>query len=153
MQGNTGLAGQSLKAAAVAAYVGSLVIVLTFQFWRYQTGADARMCPIGSRDLTDWCTIGELSLALLFDFLWALYGTPFALVITIPCAIALGSLAPPLERRADGFLVALVQYGLGITFGVAVGLLLQAVTAGLIAACAGVWTFRRARYVIMPRSK
>src|SRR4051794_10280305 len=99
MNRRTELTKQSLMAAVVAAYVGALVSFLIFQVWRFQTGADARICPVGARELSDWCTIGELSLAFLFDFLWAVYALPFALILTIPCAIVLGRLAPHLEER------------------------------------------------------
>lgn len=146
MKGRTGLTKQSLMAALVAAYVGALVSFLIFQVWRFQTGADARICPVGARELSDWCTIGELSLAFLFDFLWALYGLPFALILTVPCAIVLGRLAPHLEKRLAGAPLALAQYGLGASLGVAAGVLLGAVAAGLVGACAGVWIFRRLRY-------
>ena len=146
VQTNAGLFKQSLKAAVVAAYVGALISFLIFQVWRYQTGADASICPVGPQDLTDWCTVGELSLAFLFDFLWALYGTPLALVITLPCAVALGSLAPQFESRLRGRALSFVQYGLAAGLGLAVGLIFQAVAEGVIAAFAGAWTFRRARY-------
>ena len=97
MQGKVGLTKQSLLAAAVAAYVGALVAFVTFQIWRFQTGADASMCPTEAGDWDRWCAGGELLLALVFDFLWALYGWPFAFVLTAPCALALGRLAPRLE--------------------------------------------------------
>ena len=147
VQTNSGLTKQSLKAAALAAYVGALATLLFYTIWRIQNGADARMCPIGSRDLTDLCTIGELSLAFLFDAYWAIFALPFALVLTTPCAIVLGRLAPRLENRFEGSSLALMQYGLGMAAGFGVGYLIQAVAAGAIAACAGVWMFRRARYV------
>jgi hypothetical protein len=150
VQTRTGLNKQSLIAAAVAAYVGALVSFLIFQVWRYQTGADASMCPAGSADLRHWCGIGELSLAFVFDFLWALYGFPFALVLTAPCALALGQLAPSLEREFTGRTLALVQYGLAAAVGLIAGLLLGAVAAGLAAAGAGVWVFRRTRYLKSP---
>lgn len=126
--------------------MGALASFLLFQIWRFQTGADARICPVGSRDLSDWCTIGELSLAFLFDFLWALYGLPFALVLTVPCALGLGRLAPHLEQRLTGRLLALAEYGLAAVLGVAVGAVLGTVVGGLAGACTGVWIFRRLRY-------
>ena len=136
-------------AAIVAAYIGALVSFLVFQIWRYQTGADASMCPVGSDDLDHWCGVGELLLAFAADFLWALYGLPVALVLTAPCAFALGFLAPRLESRFAERPLALVQYGLGAVTGLTAGLALggfEAIAAGFFAGCAGVWAFRRARY-------
>jgi hypothetical protein len=150
VQGNKSLAKQCLIAAIVAAYVGALVSFMLFQIWRYRTGADATMCPVGSNDLAHWCGIGELSLALLFDFLWALYGLPFALVLTIPCAFALGFLAPRFERSLAGRSLSLVQYGLAAGLGVVAGLALEAIVAGFVGGCAGGWAFRRARYSRTP---
>ena len=146
VQIDAGLIKQTLKAAFVAAYVGALISFWFSLVWRIQTGADARMCPVGSQDLTDWCTVGELLLAFLLAFLWALYGTPFALVITLPCAIALGLLASPIESRLRASALSFVQYGLAAGLGLAVGLVLHVVAGGVIAAFAGAWTFRRARY-------
>lgn len=146
MKIDTGLIKQSLKAAVVAAYVGALISFWISLVWRLQTGADARMCPVGSQDLTDWCTLGEMSLAFSLTFLWALFATPVALVITLPCAIALGLLAPRIESRLRASALSFVQYGLAAGLGLAVGLVLQVVAGGVIAALAGAWTFRRARY-------
>ena len=145
VQGKVGLTKQSLLAAAVAAYVGALVAFVTFQLWRFQTGADASMCPTEA-DWDRWCAGGELLLALVFDFLWALYGWPFAFVLTAPCALALGRLAPRLELHLVEPSLARAQYALGAALGLAAGLLLQEVVAALFAAFAGVWIFRRARY-------
>jgi hypothetical protein len=153
MKREAGLTKQSLVAAVGAAYVGALVFFVLDLVWRFQTGADARICPVGSRDLLDWCTIGELSLAFLFDFLWALYGLPFALVLTAPCALGLGRLAPYLEERISGGSLASAEYGLGASLGAAAGALLGALLAGLAAACAGVWIFRRLRYRNGPRGR
>lgn len=146
MSGNKGLAKQCLTAAVAAAYVGALGGFFISSVWRYQTGADASMCPVGSGNLQHLCGIGELSLAFLFDFLWALYGLPFALVLTAPCALALGALAAPLEARLNGRALMIAQYGLAAVLGLVAGLALGVVIAGIFAACTGVWTFRRARY-------
>ena len=135
-----------MLAAAVAAYVGALVTFVTFQIWRFKVGADASMCPAEAGDWGRWCAAGELLLALLFDFLWAVYGWPFAFVLTAPCALALGRLAPPLELRLVEPSLARAQYALGAALGLVAGLFLQEVVAALLAAFAGVWIFRRARY-------
>lgn len=146
VQIDTGLIKQSVIAAFVAAYVGALISFWISLVWRFQTGADASMCPVGLQDLTDWCTLGEMLLAFSLTFLWALFGTPFALVITLPCAIALGLLAPRIECRLRASALSFVQYGLAAGLGLAVGLILHVVAGGVIAALAGAWTFRRARY-------
>jgi hypothetical protein len=123
-----------------------LASFLLFTVWRIQTGADARICPVGSQSLSDWCTIGEISIAFVFDLLWALYGLPFALVLTAPCAIGLGRLAPLLEQHLEGRALALVQFGLGLALGLVAGIFLEAVVAGLVASGVGVWVFRHQRY-------
>ncbi len=146
VQTETGLIKQSLEAAFVAAYVGVLISFWISLVWRFQTGADASMCPVGSQDLTDWCTLGEMLVAFSLTFLWALFGTPIALVITVPCAIALGLLAPRIESRLRPSALSFAQYGLAAGLGLAVGLVLHVVAGGVIAALAGAWTFRRARY-------
>jgi hypothetical protein len=146
MQRKAGLTAQSLIAALGAAYVGAFLSFLLLQLWQFQMAPDARICPVGARGFSDWCTLGELSLALFFDFIWALYGLPFAVVLTIPCAVGLGRLAPVLERRFKGRSLALAQYGLGASLGIAAGALLGPAVAGLAAGCAGVWIFRRLRY-------
>ena len=121
MQRKAGLTAQSLIAALGAAYVGAFLSFLLLQLWQFQMAPDARICPVGTRGFSDWCTLGELSLALFFDFIWALYGLPFAVVLTIPCAVGLGRLAPVLERRFKGRSLALAQYGLGASLGIAAG--------------------------------
>lgn len=140
------LAEQCLLAALAAAYVGALASFMLFQIWRYRTGADATFCPIGSNDLSHWCGIGELSFALLFDFLWALYGLPFALVLTIPSAFGLGFFAPWLEGKLSSRSQLYAQYGLATALGLLIGSLLGEPLSGLAGALAGAWTFRHARY-------
>jgi len=118
-----------------------------------QTGSDARLCSV---DAGQWCTIAEGAAAFLLTFLWALYGFPFALVLTLPGALLVGRLAPMLEREFDVSRIRLVQYSLGTGIGVAVAMLLELATdgkvslrvvvAGLLAGAAGVFAFRRARY-------
>jgi len=118
-----------------------------------QTGVDARLCSV---DAGQWCTIAEGTAAFLFAFLWALYGLPFALVLTIPCAVLVSRLAPTLERELDRSRLRLAQYFLGSGIGIVVAMLFDLVTggevsllmaiAGLSAGFAGVWAFRRQRY-------
>lgn len=156
MERRAGLTKQSLIAALIAAYVAPLVLFVLSFVQRIQTGGDARMCPVGSRDIHDWCTIAEHAGAFLFNFLWALYGLPFALVLTVPFALALGRLAPSLERSLDERALAQAQYGLGAAAGLLAAILLDltfgsvptliTALAGLSAGPAGVWAFRRARY-------
>ena len=150
MQRNAGLTTQSLTAALGAAYVGVLVSYMVFQVRGIQTNVDAFICPFGPREMWDGCTIGELSLAFLFDFLWALYGLPFAFVLTAPCAVGLGRLSPRLEQRLAGRSLALAQYGLGASLGLVAGALIGEALAGLAAACAAVWIFRWIRYRLGP---
>jgi hypothetical protein len=156
MEHQNGLTKQSLIAAATAAYVGPWLIFAIDLGWRIQAGADVRICPIGSQDLTDLCTIAEFLGAYLFVFLWALYGFPFALALTIIPALMLGRLARPLERKIGGMNLGLAQFALGTTAGAGVMLSLALVTderspatpaiVGMLAAAMGVWAFRRARY-------
>lgn len=146
MKANLGLTKQSLFGAALAAYAGALVALLSSTLWRVQMGSDARMCPEGSRELTDLCTMGELGLAVFFDFLWATIGSLFALVLTVPCALVLGRLSPALERRFEGNMLAIVQYGLASTVGIGVGYFTQMLVPSIAAACSGVWMFRKVRY-------
>jgi len=79
-----------------------------------------------------------------------LYGLPFALVLTVPCAFALGFMAPRFERRIDGRSLTLIQYAMAAGLGVVAGLALGAIVAGLVGGCAGGWAFRRARYSRTP---
>lgn len=142
------LTGQSLLASVIAAYVGVLASLVVSLIWRVQTGADARICPPESQSLRDWCSIGELSLALFLNLFWALFGVPFALVLTAPCAWGLGRFAPRLERQFESRELAAIQYGLAAIIGMIAGLLLQVVVAGLLSALSGVWIFRRVRYAL-----
>jgi hypothetical protein len=151
------LTGQSLVAALIAAYVAPLILFAFDLVWRIQTGADARICPAGSRELSDWCTMAEMAVAFLFVFLWAIYGLPFAAVITVPIALGLGRLAPRLERKFDARMLAVAQFGLGAASGLIAACLLDVslgdgapsfatAVAGLLAALMGVCGFRFARY-------
>jgi hypothetical protein len=97
MEHRGGLTKQSLIAAATAAYGGSWFLFAENLLWRMQTGADARLCPVGSQHFTDWCTLAEGLSAFVFVFLWALYALPFALALTVIPALALGQLAPILD--------------------------------------------------------
>jgi len=156
MQRQKGLTRQSLIAASTAAYAGSWVLFAINLVWRIHTGADARICPLGSQDFSDWCTIGETLAAFLLVFLWALYALPFALAVTIVPALALARLSPRLERRNNDPKLGLAQYALAATVGVFVMLLLSvatgedsvviSATVGFVGALAGVWAFRRTRY-------
>ena len=156
MNRQTGLTKQSLIAACAAAYAGSWLLLAVNLFWRIQTGADDRICPVGSQDFTDWCTIAEVSGAFLLVFLWALYALPIALALTVIPALALGRLAPILELRTNDHKVCLAQYVLAAASGVFLMLSLAiatanriettSATAGFVGAVVGTWAFRRARY-------
>lgn len=156
MNRQAGLTKQSLIAACAAAYAGSWFLFAVNLLWRIQTGADARICPAGSQDFTDWCTMAEVSGAFLLVFLWALLALPIALALTVIPALALGRLTPFIERRTNGHKLGLAQYALAAAVGVFVMLLLAiatanrldttSATAGFVGAVVGVWAFRRARY-------
>jgi hypothetical protein len=146
VQKKSDLIRQWFYASVIAAYVGVLGSLSISLFWRIQAGTDARICPADSQTLQDWCTIGEFSLAYLLNVFWALFGIPFALVLTVPCAFALSRLVPTLERHFGAASQAAIQYILAAMLGLLVGLLLQVAVAGLAAALSGVWAFRRVRY-------
>jgi hypothetical protein len=158
IEASGGLIRQSGVAAIVAAYTGCLLFFAFDMIWRIQSGADARMCPPGSDSPSDWCTIAEFSLAFLLVPVWALYGLPFALVLTLPTALVLARFAPALETRLYPRELALTQYALGSFAGSAIlallaawagerpsGILLE-ITCGIVAGIIGVFTFRRRRY-------
>ena len=140
----------------MAAYVGAWLIFAIDLWVRIQTGADARICPVGSQDLTDWCTMAENTGAFLFVFLWALYGLPFAFVLTLLPAIALGRLAPALEHNLDGQKLHRIQLALAAAVGSVVMLGFAYATGensvstlaivGLLAGVAGALAFQRVRY-------
>lgn len=152
-----GLTKQSLFAAVTAAYVGAWLIFAVDLWLRIRTGADARMCPVGSQGPSDLCTIAEVTGAYLFVFLWALYGLPIGLVLTLVPALVLGRLAPRFESQRDPRRLATAQFGLAAAVGACAMLIwgiawkeqspaALAVIGGL-AGVAGAWAFRRARYV------
>jgi hypothetical protein len=156
MEQTKALTKPSLIGAATAAYVGAWLLFAIDLFWRIRTGADARICPPGSQDPTDLCTIAEVAGAFLFVFLWALYGLPFALVLTVVPALVLGRFAPTLESKFEAPTLNVAQYALGAAIGALVMLLFAIATsddsvavltlAGFIAGVSGVWAFRRSRY-------
>lgn len=140
----------------MAAYVGAWLIFAIDLWVRIQTGADARICPVGSQDLTDWCTMAEVAGSYLFVFLWALYGLPLAFVFALLPAVALGRLAPTLERNLDGQKLNRIQLALAAAVGAIVMLGFAYTTGeksvstltivGLLAGVAGALAFQRARY-------
>ncbi len=140
------LTNQTISAACVAGYIGAFAGLGMNLIWRIQTGADARICPVGSQDWNDLCTLAEISGAFLLNFIWALFALPFALIVTVPCAMLLGLVAPQLERRLDTLPLAIAQYPLGAFTGLIAGYLLGVSFPGLIGALAGVWVFRLQRY-------
>lgn len=156
MNNQASLTKQSMIAACAAAYSGAWFGFAVELLWRFQTGTDARICPVGSQAFTDWCTMAEVSGAFLLVFLWALYALPIALALTVIPALALGRMAPALERKTNGHALGLTQYALAAGVGVFVMVLLAiatgiradatSATAGFVGAIAGVWAFRRARY-------
>lgn len=146
MRTNAGLTKQSIIASVVAAYVGAYFALATSLIWRIQAGTSARLCPADVQSLSDWCTVGELSLALVLNFLWAGFGLPFAFVIAAPCALMLGRLAPKLESWMTGRALAAAQFILGALIGLIAGLFFELALAGVLAGVSGVWMFRRYRY-------
>jgi hypothetical protein len=146
------LAKQSAFGALVAAYVSPLILFWIDLVWRVRSAADGSIC---GADASAICALAETFGAFLFTFLWALLGLPFAFVITLPCALILGLMAPSLEQRLEQSTLALVQYGLAAAVGVIAGLILDLASfdsisftwiAGIIGGPCGAWAFRRKRY-------
>jgi hypothetical protein len=151
-----GLTRQSLGAAAIAAYGGSVFMFALDMTYRVNAGSDARSCPVGSREITDICTVGEYAVAYLFTLLWAAYAFPIAIIFCLPVGYCLGRLAPLLEGQFSPRKVRLLQYLLATLTGFGLMFLFSALSGdadrwpagliGFIAGAIGVWVFRRMRY-------
>ena len=147
------LTRQSIWGAVIAAYVTPLVLFWFDLAWRIRTGADASMCGV---DASTFCTIAEAIGAFLFTFLWALFGLPLALLVTMPCALVLGRLAPTFEDRFGQRTLGQLQYGLAAAVGVIAGFLVDIASfgsvscitwvAGMAGGLCGAWAFRQKRY-------
>jgi hypothetical protein len=106
---------------------------------------------VDQQDPTSLCTLAEVTLAYLYVFVFAAMGLPVALAVTVLPSLALGRLAPPLERKMGGRSLTVVQYVLGASVGAICAAALTDLSAlfafaGAAAGSGGAWAFRRARY-------
>lgn len=153
-----GLTKQSLSAAAIAAYAGSVLMFAIDLTRRIYIGSDADMCSARDGGLSLLCHTAEGALAYLATLYWAVFAFPVALLLCFPVAWALSRFAPALERSCSKNAVRQLQYALAAVSGAAVMLILDVVSGdqidlvsaitGAITGAIAVFVFRRLRYRI-----
>ena len=151
-----GLTKQSLSAAAIAAYAGSVLMFAMDLTRRIFIGSDADMCSAGHGGLTLLCHTAEGALAYLATLYLAVFAFPVALVLCLPVAWELSRFAPVLERTCSKNAVRQLQYALATVSGAAVMIVDDMVSGvqvdllspmiGAITGAIAVLVFRRSRY-------